>query len=347
MSMFSIKKIEILVIAVVLLSLLVCACSPQNSQMALPSAEDLPAIPSVEPTDEPAVPKWMTDPDVGFYAEQRAAAEAILRGEKPEEMFKTSSAVYPNDLGLWFDLSSAFSGGELTAYDFQVRSTKNDPLMEGRDLSSEAKAMLETHIAARYPSELAPLIRQSLVDHAHEYDKHFPNEQDPAFLVLPGFCGDGWILVATVTDSQFQVHAIFQRDGGGNWHEIKHPAAEEYFTVTGACVTNEGTAFLCCYAPNYTDTPHFCVRATFDGGETWEKLPLEMPEEYAEYIDAGIYKNGCAFSPLFSGERGVILIRFDYSVKEGEWKRVSGWFQTEDGGHSWKFHTANEITEYK
>lgn len=345
------KSINRLLLVIVILSMLTCACSRGRNGDALSSAapstggDAQTELPSAEPSPEPDIPEWLTDPyeENAFYAEHRAAAEAVLRGGEPEE-YRFITNVYPNHLGVWFDLASAFSGGELIAYDIDVHSSESKPLMEGASLSEEARAILESHIVARYPGELAPLIQQGLITHAHEwYGKEFANEDEPFYGVYPGFCGEDWLLAATITDSHFQVHTILRTDDGENWYEFGHIQNDDMFTVTGASVLNESTAFICCCGGAYTyteGTPFYSVYATFDGGESWERLPLTVQGDPAWYGEDGTpLFYGQVFAPSFEGDHGVILILVNLETEDSEGRgKVCGWFETQDGGHSWEFH---------
>ena len=110
------------------------------------------------------------------------------------------------------------------------------------------------------------------------------------------------------------------QDIGETW-EISDPNALYTGTVIGAGFASETVGFIS-YRYFFDNGPE--IARTLDGGKTWARLELDIPEEYAQY-------NMQPQNPTFSGNDGsypVILLD-----KDGNDSATT--LQTHDGGMTW------------
>ena len=109
-------------------------------------------------------------------------------------------------------------------------------------------------------------------------------------------------------------------DSGETW-DISDPNALYTGTVIGAGFASETVGFIS-YRYFFDNGPE--IARTLDGGKTWARLELDIPEEYAQY-------NMQPQNPTFSGNDGsypVILLG-----KDGNDRTTT--LQTHDGGMTW------------
>ena len=110
------------------------------------------------------------------------------------------------------------------------------------------------------------------------------------------------------------------QDIGETW-EISDPNALYTGTVIGAGFASETVGFIS-YRCFFDNGPE--IARTLDGGKTWARLELDIPEEYAQY-------NMQPQNPTFSGNDGsypVILLD-----KDGNDRTMT--LHTHDGGMTW------------
>ena len=109
-------------------------------------------------------------------------------------------------------------------------------------------------------------------------------------------------------------------DSGETW-EISDPNALYTGTVIGAGFASETVGFIS-YRYFFDNGPE--IARTLDGGKTWARLELDIPEEYAQY-------NMQPQNPTFSGNDGsypIILLG-----KDGNDRTTT--LHTHDGGMTW------------
>ena len=109
-------------------------------------------------------------------------------------------------------------------------------------------------------------------------------------------------------------------DSGETW-EISDPNALYTGTVIGAGFASETVGFIS-YRYFFDNGPE--IARTLDGGKTWARLELDIPEEYAQY-------NMQPQNPTFSGNDGSYpIILLD---KDGNDRTMT--LHTHDGGMTW------------
>ena len=109
-------------------------------------------------------------------------------------------------------------------------------------------------------------------------------------------------------------------DNGETW-SISIPDALYTGTVIGAGFASEMVGFIS-YRYFFDNGPE--IARTLDGGKTWARLELDIPEEYAQY-------NMQPQNPTFSGNDGSYpIILFD---KDGNDRTMT--LHTHDGGMTW------------
>ena len=109
-------------------------------------------------------------------------------------------------------------------------------------------------------------------------------------------------------------------DSGETW-DISDPNALYTGTVIGAGFASETVGFIS-YRCFFDNGPE--IARTLDGGKTWARLELDIPEEYAQY-------NMQPQNPTFSGNDGnypIILLD-----KDGNDRTMT--LHTHDGGMTW------------
>ena len=301
--------------------------APKPTEAAVPAETE--AAQTASPLD--ALPDWLTRVDESNYSEQLAAAKSILRGETPEPIWKGAGN------GIYFDLETDYSGSYFTAYKLciSVEETHAHSISPSQYYSFGAKRI------KRYPFGLAGLAQESLYGYL---EKYWPTpitvREEPIYL-LPGFCGEDWIVVHTVTDSRFQVHTIFRTDDGIDWYEFGSANSIKggFSEITGACILSKTDGVICLHSASFDDERYERAFITRDGGENWTDLELALPDEYPNCLLSDL------FCPAFSGDHGVILANAYYNElnEDGTVTNVFGWFETRDLGASWEFHELAKI----
>ena len=199
-------------------------------------------------------------------------------------------------------------------------------------------------LLAEYPAELWDVCAEKLSNYHNEYLHWGWLPGQPYIGPYPDalICGEDSFLVVTEPWQDRQANLIMHRFADGEWREFGNSNMEDYpYIPTGFCITDDNTCFVC-YKNRYdyvsSEGPHYAnwvnFWASYDGGNTWECLNLELPVEYK----AG-YPYPMAYSPVFDGERGVLPV----IANNGE-DRFFTWFLTEDGGHTWHFGGERKVT---
>ena len=129
--------------------------------------------------------------------------------------------------------------------------------------------------------------------------------------------------------------ALFCRDGN-DWKEIPACPGITYdensapvpVTIAGAYA--KGNVAYVCYSTKFLWSeqtgwryPYIC--RTTDGGESWQRLDIELPEAFETEVPWV-----SILSPVFEGERGVMILSHGYNDR-------LAWLETNDSGDTWEF----------
>lgn len=111
---------------------------------------------------------------------------------------------------------------------------------------------------------------------------------------------DGWMVVCSFVGLGQEHHYLYTTaDGGMNWAPVESNIDDVYGRMlSGAGFINDEIGFLCFrYETDFQ--PAVCV--TRDGGRTWGKADITLPEEYEQY-------NQTPLSPVYEGENVILPV---------------------------------------
>ena len=148
---------------------------------------------------------------------------------------------------------------------------------------------------------------------------------------LVGFFSDtgGWLVAAGNRTMSWEEHRIFiTQDGGRSWKEIGNALEQESSLVTGAAFVSPQVGFLG-FRPADNEQP-FLLR-TGDGGASWQRIELELPEEYQGCFRLPSSPEFLRTDPL----NGMVLVEQDENGDLGF--GIKARFLTSDGGVTWRF----------
>ncbi|MGE4485770.1 MAG: M56 family metallopeptidase [Oscillospiraceae bacterium] len=139
---------------------------------------------------------------------------------------------------------------------------------------------------------------------------------------------DGWLVIANFHAMTYEDNYIFQTsDGGKSWAEVQGDQNDVYPSVlTGSGFSDDGTGFLCFWYYEKDFEPP--VIRTQDGGKTWEKLDIPLPQEFDSY-------NKTALSPVFDGANGTMPVLLSSGGADGIVGTV--YLTSTDCGRTWNF----------
>lgn len=142
-----------------------------------------------------------------------------------------------------------------------------------------------------------------------------------------GFFGNsgGYLVLTGPTRMNDQPMRIYLTDdGGGTWSEIGSPYGEHASVLTGAGFSTPEIGFISyrCYEDFGPD-----IWWTSDGGDSWQKLPVTVPEQYAGH---GL----TPLSPVFDGKEGVYPIA---AATQESWDGEMFCLYSHDYGLTWDF----------
>lgn len=261
----------------------------------------------------------------GYY-EFRSLGEELLRGERVGDVDFSYL-----DQCVFFRLDE----DALRAYSELTTISRYHSLTGELDTYSGYSGLI-----AEYPLEVGEMADQKLIEYANSYLGWGLSGNEN--FVSQGLVGDGWFALTTVDETiqDIQVHCIFRYDGT-EWREFPgnngglhlDNMASEYgvsFPTYAITVINKDVALLG-YSSKFlwdeeTGWSHPYVYRTANGGRSWEKLDLVLPDEFIS--DVAGYQ---MIQPAFDGAHGVLpLVCHDGG-------RVV-WFETFDYGASWTYH---------
>lgn len=112
----------------------------------------------------------------------------------------------------------------------------------------------------------------------------------------------GWLIGCSFVGMGAENHFLYTTsDGGENWSLISSNIDKVYGrTLVGANFLNQEVGFLCFRYENADFMPP--VLTTNDGGITWSKLSISIPDEYSSYC-------ATALAPSYNGELCTLPVR--------------------------------------
>ena len=148
-----------------------------------------------------------------------------------------------------------------------------------------------------------------------------------------GFFGEsgGYLVLTGGVSMNNQPMRIYLTDDGGNtWSEIGNPYSRyiHISVLTGAGFSTPEIGFI---SYRYFEDAGPDIWWTADGGDTWQKLMVTIPEEYASYMFT-------PQTPTFDGKDGVYPIAYHRSGEvEGTVVEGTVYMYSHDYGLTWKF----------
>ena len=174
-------------------------------------------------------------------------------------------------------------------------------------------------------------------DKGKNWSSHIVTDADPE-TTGTSFVGfstrdDGWLVTAGYLATGYEKNRVFvTSDGGNTWTEIGNTTTVYPRVVTGAAFLDDETGFL---SFRYDIDVNPAVYRTEDGGKTWAKCKIELPESLRSKI-----AYSTALGPVFSGQKGVLPIALTQSEDGGSLPEGESRFVTEDGGRTWTYDLA-------
>ena len=148
-----------------------------------------------------------------------------------------------------------------------------------------------------------------------------------------GFFGENGgylVLTADVAMNNQPMRIYLTDDGGSSWSEIGNPYSRNIHisVLTGAGFSTPEIGFI---SYRYYEDAGPDIWWTADGGDTWQKLLVTVPEEYASYMFT-------PQTPTFDGKDGVYPIAYHRSGEvEGTVVEGTVYMYSHDYGLTWKF----------
>lgn len=144
-----------------------------------------------------------------------------------------------------------------------------------------------------------------------------------------GFYGKqgGYLVLTSGVAMNHQCLRIYlTNDGGTTWSEIGNPYSDHISVLTGAGFASDQVGFI---SYRYYEDTGPDIWWTRDGGQSWARLELEIPEEYQSAGNLFTPQ-----SPVFDGEDGIYPIIMLSSATQAE---TTIFMYTHDGGLTWRF----------
>ncbi|WP_379151006.1 WD40/YVTN/BNR-like repeat-containing protein [Paenibacillus sp. sgz5001063] len=139
---------------------------------------------------------------------------------------------------------------------------------------------------------------------------------------------EGWLVLSRFNGMGSENHYIYKtRDGGKSWSEVKGNANSVYARVlTGAGFASDKIGFM---GFRYETDFQPAICWTQDGGESWTKLHIKLPDSFADYSLTPL-------SPVFDGATGQFPIQLS---KDGASNVVGTVYLTSQNyGKTWKYN---------
>lgn len=173
-------------------------------------------------------------------------------------------------------------------------------------------------LTALYSDDKGETWNSSVIENGKGYDSKFI-----------GFTSrqEGWIVSGGSAGVGHSLNYIYQTsDGGKTWQELGNPNDVYAEKVTGAGFSGTDIIFL---GFRYYEDSGPVIYWSKNKGQSWEKLAVNLPEQYADYQKTPL-------SPVFSGEEGLFPIIVS---KEAEMEGTI-FLISRDKGLTWTYDAA-------
>lgn len=148
---------------------------------------------------------------------------------------------------------------------------------------------------------------------------------------------DGWLVTVGDVAMGTQFNCIFlTSDGGKTWRKAGSSNDFYHRVVTGACFSDDPNGFLAFRYDGVGDTDPVLWR-TADGGKTWTRCDIKVPEAYKQTI--ADYSYAESLTPVYDGASVVLPVRVRTTTGDGEDLIIR--FISSDGGKTWEMAKAN------
>lgn len=148
-----------------------------------------------------------------------------------------------------------------------------------------------------------------------------------------GFNGEAngyLVLTSGVAMNHQDLRIYLTDDGGTTWNEIGNPYDAHISVLTGAGFASDQVGFI---SYRHFEDAGPDIWWTKDGGKTWSKLTVEIPEKYAPDQHSFTPQ-----SPTFNGDEGTYPIIRSATNDEAE---ITINMYSHDGGITWSFDKTN------
>ncbi|MED4353878.1 hypothetical protein P9265_16295 [Schinkia azotoformans] len=202
-----------------------------------------------------------------------------------------------------------------------VGDAKPNPENTGFFISDELTA-----IAYGEPDSPALITVIKSVDRGKSWDKVSIDFDNNVSWINIGFTtkNDGWMVICSFVGMGQELHYLYTTsDGGKSWMFVDGNINDVYNRMlSSAGFINDKIGFV---GFRYESDSQAMIYMTQDGGLTWSKVNIGLPEEYQKYKQTPL-------SPAFDGENIVLPILL--TNEKGEVKTV--YMTSSDDGRSWK-----------
>lgn len=141
---------------------------------------------------------------------------------------------------------------------------------------------------------------------------------------------DGYLVIGNFHGMGYEDNFVYlTNDGGKTWTQTGNPNELYARILTGAGFANDKIGFLCFRFEDSDFSPAIC--RTTDGGQTWEKLSLELPQKFDAYYSK------TPLSPAFDGAEGILPMKL--IDNDGTTKTI--YLISDDYGMTWTCEETN------